>query len=259
MADEKHVHNRTQGGSSDEGDSAASPGVVSTWDVLVDVGFREDSAAPMRSFCYDFGNFKLSALRCTNPSFVEIVLLTGVMRGRGSLAEVHGEIGVLEASRQVVLAHVAWTLDRAAGGIFRPGVPADWLEEGRTNIHLLPWIRRQLEYREFQKKYQARPHCYVDRKWMRTAVSTLRDYAQADPGEKTIAVMFDGRTLAFEAPDLRCNVAASGDAWPEAVTVRAIELREFQKRFKGAVVVVSAWNGHLEIGNVTYPLSVSSR
>src|SRR5262245_61363317 len=114
------------------GDNASTP-TVTTWDVLVAVGFREDPSDGLPSFCFDFGNFKLSALQCTNRWFVDIVLLTGVLMGRGTLSEVHGEIRAQEESREAVLAHVAWVLDQAAGGWFQPKIPTAWLDEGRAH------------------------------------------------------------------------------------------------------------------------------
>ena len=56
-----------------------------------------------------------------------------------------------------------------------------------------------------------------------------------------------------------CSVAASGDAWTESVNIKAVDLREFEKRFKDEAVVVGVWEGHLEIGRINYPLLVPSR
>jgi hypothetical protein len=243
-----------------EGGGAVPTVAVNTLSVLVAVGFCPSTRGMPGTFEYDFGNVTLYALRCTNRWFVEVVLLTGVMRGRNSLSQVQHELRAQEESREAVLAHVAWALDRAADGTqFRPSRPADWLEEGRAHKHLLPWARSQLANQASQERRRVRPHCEVDRKWMRMAVSTLRDFAESAGDGETVSVIFDGRSLAFEAANLRCIVAAIGEPWPDAVSVRAKDLAEFQRRFKYPVVVVGVWEGHLEIGDVRYALAAPAR
>jgi hypothetical protein len=208
----------------------------------------------MGAFYFHFGNFKLAALRCTNLSFVDIVLLTGVLGGRGTLTEVHGEVRAQEESREVVLAHVAWVLDNAAGSTFIPAISAPWLDEGRAHRHLLSWVRERREYKEKQALFRARPHCVVARDWMRVGISTLRDFvAHADPTE-LITVAFDGEALSFRAPGLTCIMAAQGEQWPEAVRVQTERMLDLPKRLE-PTVVVGLWEGALTIGRNNYPLS----
>lgn len=117
---------------------------IATWDVLKDFGFEPDSSIfsdITPGLTCDFGNFKLQASCCINMSFAQIVLLTGIMVSSRKSAEVHIEMPRRIISRKQCAAWIVWHLDQSVGGAaFTPTRTFGWIEEGRNNLNLLPWI-----------------------------------------------------------------------------------------------------------------------
>jgi hypothetical protein len=133
--------------------------LIEAWIVLREFGFIIDPAVISDNkpgLSYDFGNFKLTAVWCINTQFANVVLFGGVLNSRNCLANVHFQMPERILSREQCAAWIVWHLDRDAGGSFEPARTVDWVPEGRKNLHLLPWIKRQEEFR-------TRPHCTVQR------------------------------------------------------------------------------------------------
>lgn len=222
--------------------------------VLESVGFRPDKDHGPNILVYDFGTFQLRATRCLTPLFADVVMLHGIYASRNTMSEVEHEMPAEESSREVVLAHVAWTVDRIGRGPFQPAIPAPWLEDGRSHVHLLPWERRRLEWQREQAVYRRRPNCDVGREWMRVCINTLARFSQEAPQSRHVTVHFDGHILSFSADRLRCAMAATGLAWPKRFSVTAWDLGNLQQRLTKSVNV-GVWNGELVIGRVRVPAS----
>ena len=131
---------------------------ISTIDALRGLGFPHDprvisDECPGLSF--DFGNLSLLASNCLNLSCVEVVLFSGVLSTSRSLAEVFFEMPRKVKSLKQCAAWIAWSLDQhSAHRVFRPVQEVDWIEEGRRNQRLLPWVMSMAEF-------NARPQCTV--------------------------------------------------------------------------------------------------
>ena len=114
----------------------SGPSAVSTWDLLLTLGFVQDQsvfADQPPGISFDFGNFKLEASRLTNRWEVPTVLLGGVMASERTIALVHAELALQVESREQGLAFVAWSLDNSAGGRFQLTIEPPWLVEGRRS------------------------------------------------------------------------------------------------------------------------------
>lgn len=229
---------------------------VASMDVLRSIGFQPQGAVELGGLAFDFGNLTLCAIQCQNRSFIEAVVLSGFYvspNGRRAF-ELQHEMRVEEPSRESVLAHLAWAVDQISRQApFEPALPAPWLEQGRANRHLLPWVRQLMELEEERRLFDARPNCHVEREWMRVAIRTLLRFTQAALFVDSVVVQFDGSVLRFDAEGLACAMPASGSAWQTPVRVSAAALSALQQRLP-PVVNVDVWQGCLIVGRVRLPL-----
>jgi hypothetical protein len=127
----------------------SEPSRVSTWAMLRALGFSEDQTviSDLRpGLSFDFGNLKLSAGRMVNHWFVPVIVLSGVMSTNRNISSVEAELPVEVESIEQGMAFVAWSLDNATHGQFQPAITPSWLETGRRNRHLLPWVRERALY-----------------------------------------------------------------------------------------------------------------
>jgi len=229
-------------------ESPVSTGTVSTWEVLLSLGFREDPSAPMRGFSLDLGTFRIvgvamheSLVRRDRPAD------RGIYDGR-TLIDFHEELPAKVESREAALAFLASALDRnAPGQQFVPAVAVPWLEEARRHKHLVPWERVLIEARERQARYAAAPRCRVDRDWMRVAIRTLKtQLANVEPNT-AITVSFDGMALSFSCNGVFCVMPATGNAWTTPVRVSAGSLAALPRRLSRDVEVC-VWESTLVVG-----------
>src|SRR5580700_7982451 len=100
--------------------------IAPVWDALKELGFSPDSTVisdDMPGLSFDFGNFKLSASVVINKWFKPVVLFGGVLATPRTLTEVCFELPRMVASRQQVVAFLAYYLDKqasASGSVFHP-------------------------------------------------------------------------------------------------------------------------------------------
>ena len=86
-------------------------------------------------------------------------------------------------------AWIVWNLDQNADHhTYKPTWHVDWIEEGRKNQKLLPWVRAMAEF-------DARPQCIVQRDWLRLALKTLDEYLVSLSDSTGIVFSFDGSVL----------------------------------------------------------------
>ena len=71
----------------------------------------------MPGLSFDFGNFKLYAVCVMNLKFREVVMFTGVLTTRRTIAEVIFELPRMLASRELCGAWITWNLDNY---VFQP-------------------------------------------------------------------------------------------------------------------------------------------
>jgi len=76
------------------------------------------------------------------------------------LARIEFELLRRVASLKECAAWIVWSRDQQwEGRIFRPVRAPDWIDEGRRNRRLLPWVMSQAEYDA--------PTCIIQRDWLR--------------------------------------------------------------------------------------------
>lgn len=216
--------------------------VVAVMDVLVRCGWvpdpgRQYSEGP--ALKYNFGNFELSAGHFTNQYLQPVVSFSGVYGDRRTVHQVAFDMPERVASREQVLAWVAYGI----GDKVPLAIIPDWLAEGRLHHALLPWEQHMAAYKH-------RPRASVARDWMRILGKQLIAAAEAATGTDTCRIHFDGDVLRFRLPDQTLLVQASGDTpWPIDAIVSLVDLRGLPKRWMRDPIDVSYWEDRLVIGN----------
>lgn len=100
--------------------------------------------------------------------------------------------------------------------------------------------------------YDARPHCHVQRDWVRLALKKLHQYL-ADVGpDATVTVSFDGTVLTIRCENMVLAMSAIGSAWTQKYGIKAGALEPLPKRLMRDPVDVSVWKSDLVIGNERY-------
>ncbi len=220
-----------------------------TMDSLRCLGFRPDptvvsDGCPGLSF--DFGNLTLRASSCLNLRCVEIVLFTGTLLTPRCLAEVLFEMPRRVKSIKQCASWIVWSLDRHANHrVFKPARHVGWVEDGRKNQRLLPWVMSMAEY-------NARPRCIVQRDWLRLALRTMGEYLAALSDDASIVFSFDGSVLSIRLDKKVIALPGDGSRWTVRFRVEARTLRRLPKRLMGEVIDVSIWESRITLGNCTY-------
>jgi hypothetical protein len=234
-------------------ETAAEVGpAVSTWELLRSLGFAVNpnlvsDVVPGLSF--DFGNFKLDAICGANRNFVRVILLSGVMVTERSLREVECEMPPEVESAEQGMAWVAWCLDNGdTRRRFEPKIAPAWLAEGRRHFYLLPWKRTMAAY-------HARPHCSVERDWVRVAFKALEEQLKTVDDEAPVTFRFDGNVLTINCAGKVSPMPADGSPWTTRYSVRAGALRSLPKRLMSYRIEFSVWEAKLTIGNWAYRLA----
>jgi len=223
---------------------------ISTMNALRSLGFQHDprvisDECPGLSF--DFGNLALRASNCVNLRCVEVVVFSGVLSTSRSLAEVFFEMPRKVKSLNQCAAWIVWSLDRYSDHrVFRPLQEVDWIEEGRRNQKLLPWVMSMAEF-------NARPQCTVRRDWLRLALKTLGEYLTALFDNAGIVFSFDGSVLSIRFDEKVIALPGEGSPWAVRFRVQARTLRHLPKRLMHEHVGVSIWESSLTLGNYSYP------
>lgn len=218
---------------------------IAVWDVLQEFGFAPDSAVIsdlVPGLSFDFGNFTLSASAVMGKLFRPVVLFTGVLATPRTLAEVCFELPRMVASREQLAAFLAYYLDKAADrDVFQPARNVGWLMMGHQHRHLLPW---EVD----MATYHARPHCSVQRDWLRLALKNLAELVAKADDAAEVEFGFDGSVLAIKCTGQVVPMAASGKSWATRFVIPAWKLRHLPKRLMQGEVEVSVREGRLQIG-----------
>jgi len=229
---------------------------LQTWDALKEIGFQPDPSAwsdiqPGLSF--EFGNLTLLAGAVTTGwRLTPVILFTGVMQTRNSIAEVQFEMPRTVDSQEMCAAWIAWNLDQICAGQYHPEKGSHWLAIGRTNKLLLPWVFDT-------EAYDKRPKCSVEREWARMMIKRLRTTAANAADDEPVSFEFDGTLLKIRCGDCLIPGAAIGNAWPSRYILKACQLRDLPIRLKQSEVWFSFWNEKLSIANWSYEGVVPER
>jgi hypothetical protein len=220
---------------------------VPTWDLLRRLGFQPDSKVMsdvMPGLSFDFGNLgKLSASWVQSPGGGEVVLFTGVLSARCSAGPIDFELSRRMTSLKQCAALIVWNLDQFRA--FKETCHIDWIEEGRQNKSLLPWVRSREEY-------NMRPQCMLQRDWFRLALRTLGQQLSALPDHAAVLFSFDGSVLFIRCGNKVIALPGEGVPWAVRFKVAAEKLRRLPKRIRRGRVDVSIWQSRISLGTWTY-------
>jgi hypothetical protein len=222
---------------------------VFTMDSLRCLGFQPDPTVVSEGgpgLSFDFGNLTVHASCCRNLRAAEIVFFTGVLSTPRSLAEVLFEMPRRVKSIKQCAAWIVWSLDQHANHrVFRPARHVGWVDEGRKNQRLLPWVMSMAEY-------NARPECIVQRDWLRLALRTLGEHLPSLSGRASIVFSFDGSVLSIRFDKKVIAFPGEGSPWAVRFRVEARTLRRLPKRLLCERIGVSIWESHITLGSYTY-------
>jgi hypothetical protein len=177
---------------------------------------------------------------------VEVVLFSGVFSTPRTLAEVFFEMPRRVKSLKQCAAWIVWNLDQHSDHrVLRPIRDVGWIEEGRRDQRLLPWVMSMAEFK-------ARPQCLVRRDWLRLALRTLSEYLVCESDNTGIVFSFDGSVLSIRVDKKVIALAGEGSTWAVRFRVEAKTLRRLPKRLTSDQVGVSIWESRLTLGNYSY-------
>lgn len=217
-----------------------------TMQALRCLGFRPDPDVISDDYpglSFDFGYLKLRASCCVNLSAAQIVLFSGVLSMGRSLGDVHFEMPRSVLSVKHCAAWVAWHLDQFSE--FRRAQHNAWIEDGRKNQTLLPWVKQMAEW-------HARPQCMVKRDWLRLALRTLRSRLGSFPDISSVIFAFDGSVFTIQCDKQIIAFPGEGSPWGVRFRAEAKTLRPLPKRLVGEEIGVSIWESHITLGNHKY-------
>jgi len=223
---------------------------VSTMDSLRCLGFQPDSRVISDEYpglSFNFGNLTLRASSCLNLRCVEVVLFTGVLSSPDSLAEVFFEMPRKIRSLKQCAAWIVWNLDQHSDHrVFLPARYVGWMEEGRENQKILPWVKAMAEF-------NSRPQCIVQRDRFRLALRSLGELLSSLPENADLVFSFDGSVLSIRCDKKVLALPGEGLPWAVRFKVEAKTLRRLPKRLTREQIGVSIWESRLTLGNYSYP------
>lgn len=226
---------------------------IETVEALKHLGFAPDTSALSyggETLSYDFGNLTLSARHTMNRHFAEIISVSGIYVSPRTVAEVEIQLPLRVASLQQCAAFIAWGINKQISRNFAPLVPTGWLEEGRNNFDLLPWIKKQ-------KLYDERPRCTVERDWLKLALRDMRSLLPRLDEKESLSFTFQNEIFSIRTPLKLLALPATGQEWNLRYEITAGNFREFPKRLNKNQIEVSVWDNHLCLAGWRYPIAVS--
>lgn len=219
--------------------------VISTWEGLKELGFIDvvdDQLAeliPMRS--YRLGKLKLRASLTVTWYMAQIVVLHAEYFSARSFGMVDDEYPLKVESLDQLAAFVADTARKVMDEEDIDGPLPLWFQHGLQNKHLLPEQQAIAEY-------EARPHCWAEREWVKLALKSLEKHLTQIDDETAVAFSFDGSLLTIRCGDHVSPIPAVGKAWPTTYTLAAKHLRRLPGRLRrNRSVHVGVWEDSLEI------------
>jgi hypothetical protein len=157
-----------------------------------------------------------------SPYSGEIVLFSGVLETPRTLGELQFELPRQVKSLKQCAAWIVWNLDQhSSRGTFRPARDVGWIDEGRQNQRLLPWVMSRAEY-------EARPQCTVQRDWLRLALKTLGKHLASLPDDGIVVFSFDGSVFSIRCDKKVIAFPGEGLPWTVCFKVEAKTLRRYR-------------------------------
>ncbi|WP_156901616.1 hypothetical protein [Azohydromonas australica] len=151
-------------------------------------------------------------------------------------------------SKEQVMAWLAYGI-KADAISHDPLIP--WAQKALDLKHLLPWERYYTKIRDEaaqrRKLWLARPHCIVERKWIKAVLGFLQEQASKNP-EGEFSVLFDGEMLSVRAGRVPLGVPAEGpSSWNERYSQPLSQLASIPVRIMSDPVEMGIWQGNLRL------------
>jgi hypothetical protein len=212
---------------------------------LQQLGFNENLQ-------FDFGNLTLSAMETLNRHFVEIVLIVGVFSNHRMISNVEIEIPLQVESTVQAAAFIAWGINKQIGRNFTPQNLTQWLEEGKNNFDLLPWIKEQ-------KIYNERPKCLVKREWLKLALRDLNLILPELDETDSFFITFQKGVFSIQSVLKTIAFPAVGNDWKKEYQITVSNFNRFPKRLNQAEIEISVWNNKISLANWSYSINLNKR
>lgn len=228
---------------------------MNTIESLKQLGFTKDSD-DIR-LVYDFGNFELMAYESMNRLFVPVIYLTGVYHDGRTLCDIQLQLPLHVSSTEQTAAFIASGIERHLKKDFKPLIQIDWLEIGRNNYDLLPWVKEQKQREEELRIYNQRPKCLVERDWLKLALRELKSLIDQLEAKELISVTFRDGVFSFRSQTKTIAFPAIGNDWQEEYQISSFNFSRFPKRLNNKEIEIAIWNDSLRIGHWHYPLKTN--
>jgi hypothetical protein len=216
-------------------------------DVLLALGFEEpEGRSDLLRF--DFGNLELNAGEEFSLAGYVIHFWGGEVSPRTACFH-DFKLPVEVTSFEQGVAFLAYYLRS-----FKPLRPVPWLAQGREWEDSLPWVRDRKKAEQRQKEYERCPKCYVERPWLKLAVTELLELAASATDDDLAHVSFDGEILRIVARDRAVALGAHGKPWERSYCIRLQELQALPKRVTQRMLTVSVWQGRIQFAGRSWPL-----
>ena len=224
---------------------------VSVREILYRLGFVEDweamtDCAP--GFIFQAGNLCITANQVTSEYLRPEFSFGGMAATSSKLHSIGFSIPLMVESFAQTVAWITF----GVGLDFVPTQPIEWLEDGKRWQDQLPWElhRRHLLESEAErlKLRKARPHCSIERDWMRTLRTRLRGAVDSAGEGDEFVVGFDGQMFTVTLPGSSIRVDARGsEPWPCSYRGQVAQLSRISKRFRTDPIEIGIWEAQLEI------------
>ena len=219
-----------------------------TIDSLIALGFeRRTTKAGIEGVGYRFAHLDLNAVHVRNLYARYVVLLSGVLQTRRSLAIIEDQIPNDLGSTSEAAAWVSYAL-RPHRSDMEP-LP-DWFFEGEKHWDLVPPARMVREAEERQRAYLAAPRCVIDREYARPLRRNLLEQLPMLPEETGMTFSFDGRVLTMTLCDRVQEVVAYGESWASSYQAIVSSETKLPARFENTMVEVSVFEGHVSFDRI---------
>lgn len=226
-----------------------------TMDGLRELGFEAAAGQSLYGLRFNFGSFELDAAESMNRHLVEVVMLTGIAVTRrpsgqaSTMTDIQFEMPREIESCELCAAWIVWHLDSHGITDVDPlPMGAEWVDEGRRHINLLPW---KVE----QAAYAARPQCAVARDWLKIALRELSTRIADLPNEELVTLRYRDGMLEFRLNGRSIPLPGEGATWKREVSIAVGSLRHLPNRLMHDVISISVWDGRLIVGNRSLPLA----
>jgi hypothetical protein len=228
---------------------------VATWAALQSLGFEpEDDYFGCPATSYDFGSFKLRAVRMMNLQMREVVSFSGIVSTPRTICSIEFDMPLQVESCEQCAAWIAWHLyeNLPRNDKVIPRSKTHLIVFGLQHKVLLPWERARLLREREAEEYNLRPSCVVDRGLIKLGLKTLAKYIEPCANSDRITIWFDGQILLFEINEKRVILQAEGPVWQFHYAIPAGQLRIMPKRLLSEAVDVSIWRNRLQIERSWY-------